>query len=479
MEDLAGFAVAFATLMDRVYTHLGYLTNERSPHLNLPMFIGYFTESPYIDLEADWLKQGAGSPTDLALSNEAFDPALGADLWDRWIEESVDLEEAGFDGVMLNEHHATPFTMRGGNMNLQAAVLARMTEKLKIVLLGNILPIWDNPIRLYEELTTVDLMSRGRLVSGFVRGTGRESVATNSQPPFNRERFQEAHDFLIKAWTTDGPFRWEGEHYDLRYVNPFMKSYQRPHPPIWIPGVFSRATVEFAATHRYPYIMLESRLELTQQVFAIYDEFARASGFEPGPQHHGYIIKMIVDEDPAKAFALGRKFIEGPGNIFLEGSAGRVNPYAQNLPGLNPRPSSGGQLPTGSLRFVQASRGIGAKGSTNLRGSEYVQGDVDPETRRAQIYQGLINDKLILVGTPDSVMPTVRYILELLRPGNFLIWSGDGAMSHDESMRCIRLMGEEVLPRIREIGDELGLKSSFEIDPATGADISEAVAATS
>ena len=88
------------------------------------------------------------------------------------------LEALGFDGAMLNAHHATPFCMGGGVMNMEAAILARITERLKIVLLGNVLPIWDDPLALAEELAFIDLVSRGRLVSGIVRGTGRESVAS-------------------------------------------------------------------------------------------------------------------------------------------------------------------------------------------------------------------------------------------------------------------------------------------------------------
>ncbi len=50
----------------------------------------------------------------------------------------------------------------------------------------------------------IDMISRGRLVTGWVRGTGRESVAHNGQAPFNWERFQEAHDLIVKAWTHPG-----------------------------------------------------------------------------------------------------------------------------------------------------------------------------------------------------------------------------------------------------------------------------------
>ena len=147
-------------------------------------------------------------------------PNLGADLYNKYLDEYEYCEEVGFDGLMLNEHHNTP-TCLGATMNLEAAILARTTKHPKIVLLGNPLPIFDNPMRLAEELAEIDMISRGRLVSGFVRGTGVESLATNTNPVYNRERFEEAHDLILKTWTTPGPFRWEGTHYHFRVVNPF------------------------------------------------------------------------------------------------------------------------------------------------------------------------------------------------------------------------------------------------------------------
>ena len=114
-----------------------------------------------------------------------------------------------------------------------------MTKRVKIVLLGNPLPLAENPVRLAEELAMIDMISKGRLVSGFVRGGGQEQLATGVNPAFNRERFEEAHDLIVKTWTQPGPFRWEGTHYQHRVVNPWAVPLQKPHPRIWIPGVLS------------------------------------------------------------------------------------------------------------------------------------------------------------------------------------------------------------------------------------------------
>src|SRR5439155_1616865 len=84
--------------------------------------------------------------------------------------------------------------------------------------------------RVAEEIAMIDILSGGRVVCGFVRGIGQESIATNTNPVYNRERFDEAHNLIVKAWTTPGPFRWEGRHYDYRVVNPWVKPLQKPHP---------------------------------------------------------------------------------------------------------------------------------------------------------------------------------------------------------------------------------------------------------
>ena len=427
------------------------------------MFIGHFTERPYQDPSSGYFGATGRSIMDLGMSNASYDPKLGADLYNRYLDERVFAEEMGFDGLMLNEHHSTPFCM-GGVMNLEAAILARITRRAKIVLLGNILPIWDDPLFLAEELAEIDMISRGRLVTGWVRGTGRESVAHNAVPPYNWERFQEAHDFIVEAWTKPGPFRWEGEHYHYRYVNPWARPYQDPHPPIWIPGVMSRNTVAWAARHRYPYLMLATELQPTVESFAYYDEVAAEAGFEAGTEHRGYLFKVHVDETEELAEEAGRKYVQGPSNPFLEGNQGIVRPFIQNLPGLTQRNNL---LPTMKSFAAAASRG---RASQHVKEQQKQAEQKAPPPPPKDIYKDQTEKLSIISGTPDTVIPKVRQVLETIRPGTIFFWDGDGAMSHDDQMRSLRLMGSDVIPAVREMSDELGLKGPFEVDSNAGAE---------
>ena len=120
------------------------------------MFIGYFTERPYQDPESGFFGATGTPIKDLTLTNGVYNSELGASLYNRYLDEKVYAEEMGFDGLMLNEHHSTPFCM-GGAMNVEASILARITKKAKIVLMGNILPIWDDPLWLVEQLSLIHI----------------------------------------------------------------------------------------------------------------------------------------------------------------------------------------------------------------------------------------------------------------------------------------------------------------------------------
>jgi hypothetical protein len=121
-----------------------------------------FSERPYFHVPEDDIINNGSSY--FGIPNTNLDPVKGGQLYNEYFDERVYAEELGFDGVMLNEHHQTPFCL-GAVMDVEAAILARITKKVKIVLLGNPLPVAD-PLRLAEELAstrrTISSSRRGR-----------------------------------------------------------------------------------------------------------------------------------------------------------------------------------------------------------------------------------------------------------------------------------------------------------------------------
>jgi len=148
----------------------------------------------------------------------------------------------------------------------------------------------------------LDVLTKGRIDSGFVRGVGDEYTAFSLNPTNSRERFLEAHDLIVRAWTESGPFAFEGKHYNFRYVNPWPRPYQQPHPPIWLPGQGSVETIKFSAERRYPFMHVFSPFEQVKKAHNEYREYARAAGYEPSSDQLGWNIPLYVAETDEKAW---------------------------------------------------------------------------------------------------------------------------------------------------------------------------------
>ena len=178
--------------------------------------------------------------------------------------------------------------------NMTAAVLARTTKRAKLLILGNILPIEDNPVRMAEQIAMADLISGGRVLSGFVRGVGVETWWANTNPVHNRERFEECHDLILKCWTEPGPFRWEGRHYHFRHVNPWCLPLQKPHPPIWVPGTASPETAVWAGRRGYTYVPFLVPFDIARELFDFYRQGAAEVGRTVTPDNLGFLICAVT-----------------------------------------------------------------------------------------------------------------------------------------------------------------------------------------
>ena len=277
---------------------------------------------------------------------------------------------------MSNEHHSSYWCMKP-SVNVDAAVITQRTRKAKIAMLGNVIAVND-PVKMAEEIAMLDCLSGGRVISGFVRGTAVETLHAGYSPTENRPRFEEAHDLIIKCWTDPGPFRWEGEYWPHRMVNPWVVPIQKPHPPVWFPGTGSPESVIWAAKHRYPYMNLGSLLDLTKQLKGIYHETAAEEGYEAGPEHFGYLIRCLVADTDEKAQEIGRTF------LWTENHRNRGPMEFNDPPGYQSREA---------LR-IKMSRPLIGTGTMGRRMS----------------YEDLQDAYNIIVGSPETVTEKLRHI---------------------------------------------------------------------
>ncbi len=146
----------------------------------------FFHLMPYRPLDmAERHKHRAGW---VVLPNALYDPKKGADEYQSYIDQLVYAEKLGFDVIAVNEHHQTAYGMMPAP-NLIAARLIARTSKAKIAIIGRALPLVNNPVNIAEEFAMLDNLSRGRIITGFVRGIGNEYHSTGINPFFSHERY--------------------------------------------------------------------------------------------------------------------------------------------------------------------------------------------------------------------------------------------------------------------------------------------------
>ena len=386
---------------------------------NMVKEVYFFTEMGYTDYSQEEAQRLGYN--NLMFPNEQFRPEKAQELYGMYFEELQYCTEAGFDGVMINEHHNNPLCMMP-SVNVIGSVLARTTTKGKIVFLGNVLPIHENPLRVAEEIAMIDILSGGRVVCGFVRGIGQESMATNTNPIYNRERFDEAHNVIIKAWTTPGPFRYEGKHYHYRIVNPWVMPLQKPHPPVWIPGVASPESVVWAAKHKYPYIALAPPINLLNDIYELYGRTAEEDGWTATSDNRGYAIRVAVADSDERAYEEGKNFYWQLGTSFGVTPSQWLAP-----PGYMTRAATQGPREQARRRVQTAVPG----------------GPALPYDEAQETFQ-------IVTGNPDTVVKKLKRLMDIIDPGYLVFWGREGHMSHETAMRGIDLMTQEVIPAIKE-----------------------------
>lgn len=140
-------------------------------------------------------------------------------------------ERGGLDAVWLAELHCAPNrSVLAAPLTVASSILAR-TRRIKVGTAVQVLPLGD-PFRMAEESATIDQVSRGRLLFGAGRSSSPRSYDAYGIPyAESRERFDEALEIIIRAWT-EPTFSYHGRFYEYENVCLVPKPYQHPHPPV-------------------------------------------------------------------------------------------------------------------------------------------------------------------------------------------------------------------------------------------------------
>jgi alkanesulfonate monooxygenase SsuD/methylene tetrahydromethanopterin reductase-like flavin-dependent oxidoreductase (luciferase family) len=363
---------------------------------------------PYPGLPADY-----EGPAWVTCPNRLFDPALGHQLYNRYLDELVYAEDLGFDGVCVNEHHQNAYGLMP-SPNLIAAALARETSRVKIAVVGDALPLYDPPTRVAEELAMIDNLSGGRLIAGFVVGGGPEYYSFSINPAFARERFAEAHDIVMKAWTEPGPTEFIGKHYRLRFLNSWPRPVQQPHPEVWIPGAGSLETMEFVAAHRYAYMGIPYfHRSVFERTFGLFRAACERAGYTADPLQSGWLTPIYVAATDEQA----RAEYEEHFWYFIR----------RLLPGIT----------------------ISPPGYTSLRSLESQLKGIGTFAANLRTWDEVVEGRYAIVGSPETVYGQLEECLGAFGTGNLLGLFQLGTLGPDETRRNLELFAAEVLPRLR------------------------------
>ena len=344
-------------------------------------------------------------------SNKYYDPEKGHALYNRYLQELVLADRLGFDAIVINEHHNTVYSMMA-TPNVIAAAVIPQTKNAKICVWG-VPPNFMLPNRLAEEYAILDVMSKGRLEIAFPLGTGMEYWAHSVNPATAREKFKESLKVLLQAWKEDGPTTHYGKYYTYRFLNPWPRPYQRPHPPCYIVGSGTNETIEIAAELGFGYSSVFVTQQRAADLNAKLRERAAHYGHTMRPDQFPLLTYIYVAETQAEA---DREYADHL-RAFFEDYA-RAERYI---------------APPGYLTIEQL--------KIRAAAADKMHGGFD--------YDAISKSFFLAVGTPEKVANQIGEWGQRMQTSHFNNVMHGADMPHWKTVKNMTLFAEEVIPRVR------------------------------
>lgn len=312
----------------------------------------------------------------------------------RDLMEEIELaDQLGLDVFGVGEHHRPDFVVSAPAVVLAAA--AARTERIRLTSAVTVLSS-DDPVRVFQDFATVDLLSNGRAEIMAGRGSFVESFPLFG---YDLDDYDELFDEklrLLLALRASERIRWSGKH---RQAIEDLGVYPRPVQdplPVWIAVGGAPESAFRAGTLGLPMALaiIGGMPERFASFAELHRDAARQAGHDPTPalsiNSHGYISDTSQQ-------ALDESF------PFVAATMNRI----------------------GRERGWHPMTRADYDASATLRGANFV-------------------------GTPQQVIEKILFQHEIFHHDRFLIQFSVGTMPHDKIMRCIELLGTEVAPVVRE-----------------------------
>ncbi|MFZ5490918.1 MAG: LLM class flavin-dependent oxidoreductase [Pseudomonadota bacterium] len=344
--------------------------------------------------------QGASDRSDGALYQEHLDQFRLAD-------------ELGYDCLWLAElHFQRAYSILPAPL-LLAAAASQVTRRIRLGMGISVLPI-NQPLRLAEEIATLDLLSNGRVDWGIGRGHPMTGIYDhfNIDIEDSKALFREHLDIIRLAWTED-EFSFAGKFNTIDRVRVVPKPVQQPTPPTFV-SAFSPDTFDLAAEYGF-------NLFLPAQVIPV-DQLRQAIG-----GYHAALAKYNRDKSQYRVPVLLPVYLDDDGARTRRDVERAMMSYYQIIGTMM------GEM-MGRLQQKHAHFPDSYKGYLSL--GELLK-DIDYD---------FVCRELAIFGSPEEAVERIRFLRSELGLEDIILWTNVGAMPHDKVCHSMRLFADKVMP---------------------------------
>jgi alkanesulfonate monooxygenase SsuD/methylene tetrahydromethanopterin reductase-like flavin-dependent oxidoreductase (luciferase family) len=348
------------------------------------------------------------------------------------VEIGVQADRAGFDTFWAPEHHCLEEYSHNSCSHLSCLAVGMRTERIRVITgIFNLCPPINHPIRVAEQIATIDILTNGRVELGTGRGSGSTEVntfgITNEE---SREMWDEAIRAIPQMWMNE-LFSWKGKYFSVPERCILPKPVQKPHPPLWV------------TTSNPPTIEIAARMGLGVAMF----NFADPELLRPAVERYK---KAIVKAEPVGAFVNNKIMTIAPLLCMEDGDEARRlfsrkrNDVTAHFSVYFDTIVQNGELLKDEPRPMTQTRirELIKRAASDAR----VQGPM----ARGEISKEFLLQNGMCVGNPDDVIRTVERFRAIgLDQLVFVPVVGWGHELHDVCMRSVALAGEKVLPHFR------------------------------
>ena len=265
----------------------------------------------------------------------------------------------------------------------------------------------------------LDVVSGGRFIAGFPVGSSMDANFAYGQTPATlREKYREAHDLVIRAWTTPEPFTFNGKYTQLRYVNVWPRPIQKPHPPVWIPGGGSVETWEWVARQNYSYSFL-SYFGFKPAIHNMqgYWETVERMGRDHNPFRAGFLQLVAISDSDASAEA---EYADAASYFYHR---------CLHVP----------------------DHFFAAPGYMTLKSLKAIKTPFSFDTLKKLRWKDFVEEGYIIAGSPATVRERLTAVVRELNVGHLMLLLQFGSMGKELAKYNTKLFADAVLPKLRPL----------------------------